>query len=180
MKNSIFREILNEECIEVNKSVSETIRCLCELSGSNRFFEDEKARVFFFCNQKGKIFVSCNVPAQRYEISHRNLYHIDGEIISKDGKTYVKLTSVYNRIFVWLTILSLPFMIALIPIAILLKIALPSEFLAPAIAAVVAAASAVALTVYRLCDVLNRGNTLIRLMEDEFKRHLSNLEQWDK
>ena len=179
MKNSIFREILNEECIEVNKSVSETIRCLCELSGSNRFFEDEKVRVFFFCNQNGKIFVRRGVHARRYRILHRKLYHVDGEIISKDGKTYVKLTSVYNRIFVWLTILSVLFMIALIPIVIFLMVTVSSGFLAPVIAAVVAA-SAVAVNVYSLCDVLNRGNTLIRLMEDELKRHLSNLEQWDK
>ena len=55
MKSTIFRKVLNEEYIEVHKSVSETIKCLCEQSGESYNETPDGMNIHFECLKNGKV-----------------------------------------------------------------------------------------------------------------------------
>ena len=175
MKKSIFRDILNEEYIEVNKSVSKTIEYLCEQSGMSRLSEDESVLINFYCTPKGKINVSYGTRDRRTI----KPYSVYGKVVSKDDKTYVKLTSVYNKIGMWTAILSLPLIIVLMPIVLLSKVTLPGQFLIPAIVACAFTMYVVVDAICSLCRIKKYGKKLIKTMEDELKRRVRNIERWD-
>lgn len=58
MKTTIFREILDEEYIEVNKSVSKTIQHIIELDSLHSEPARTDAIIICRCSKKGKITVT--------------------------------------------------------------------------------------------------------------------------
>ena len=95
MKYTIFREVLHEEFIEVNKSVPETIKCLCEQSGVCNIHTINGIRLFFKCSKKGKISIE---SSYRHREGLFPIYSVYGSVISKGNKTYVKIFSVYKNL----------------------------------------------------------------------------------
>ena len=71
MKSNIFREVLNEEYIEVNKSVSKTIQYLSEISGPVIESLPDDICISFNCSKKGKITVWSYDPASSRRVTLR-------------------------------------------------------------------------------------------------------------
>ncbi|MBR2448017.1 MAG: hypothetical protein IKB29_03435, partial [Clostridia bacterium] len=90
MKSTIFRKVLNEEYIEVNKSVTATISALCEISGPGRETFLEDTVITLHCSKKGKIKVSIfRKNVAKYQVRERGdnlypLYYVYGKVLSKD------------------------------------------------------------------------------------------------
>lgn len=106
MKSTVFRKVLNEEYIEVNKSVSETIKCLCEQSGGSYNETPDGMNIHFECLKNGKCYVRCGSNEGRSTKSMYQMYYVYGEVVSKDDKTFVKITSVYEKADFWMRIIS--------------------------------------------------------------------------
>lgn len=110
MKSNIFRKVINEEYIEVNKSVSKTIEQLCELCGTVREALPYNAEIAFNCSKKGKIITKRYFRDSWFTNEPENyipLHKIYGRVISKDNKTYVQIIYIYSRLNLWLQYLCL-------------------------------------------------------------------------
>ena len=176
MKSTIFREVLNEEFIEVDRSVPETIQYLREQSGTCHFSTSNDIRIYFECSKKGKLFVSSNVDAHRGVSELGHIYCVYGNVICKNNKTYIKITSVNKKFDVWLRRLLL---ILVIPIFIV-KICLEGHLYIPALLC------SFIVLIIGMIDLINttsiqknRGLEIVELMENEIKRRVRNIERWD-
>lgn len=104
MKSSLFRKILKEDVIEVNKSVRDTIQCLEEQSGICREEISDDIRLEFNCSKKGKlsVFYAYNDIRRNYGLARaidKSLcqYTVAGQVMEENNKTVVKITSVYRK-----------------------------------------------------------------------------------
>ncbi len=125
MKSTIFTKVLSEEYIEVNKSVSETIKHLRELCGSVRESVPYDAEITFNCSKKGKIIVKKYIPhfpSRRIE-EYFQLHKMYGHVISKDNNTFIHIVSVYSRLNLFLQYFLLTICILFCPLYFLSKIA---------------------------------------------------------
>ena len=96
MKTTIFRKVINEELIEVNKSVPETIKCLRQQIGGSHNTIPNDMGIFFECSKNGKISMYSYFKQYR-GLRNLDIYYVSGNVISKDNKTYVKIISVYKK-----------------------------------------------------------------------------------
>ena len=112
MSQPTLQEALNEEYIEVSKSVPETVRCLeeqsCERTGKCPVPMPNRMRMLFKCSKQGDIKVTSDFGLFRkwgyflfpliflfYVLCP--VYFVRGEVVSKEHKTHVKITPVYKR-----------------------------------------------------------------------------------
>ena len=177
MKNSIFRHILNEEYIEVNKSVSETIQCLREQNGLCRSSTNNDITVYFECSERGKIHVDSSFGRDIDFRGILQLYYVRGEVVSINDKTYVKITSIYKKSDIWLRSLLLVFAALLFPLLVYIK----GAFIIPAI--LISFAIFLILSFYTVNTTIKRkqqGLNIVKTMEDELKRRVQNIARWDE
>lgn len=176
MKPSIFRKILNEELIEVNKSLPETIRCLQEQTGM-KSHHDELC-IFFSCTPKGKITVNYLLGYGRRRRISLDIYKVYGEVISDSDKTFVKFTSYYDKRAMLLYIILLALTVVLLPISFLSRVSVPG-LLMPALLVCAATLIVVSYEITKLYRVKKKGKKLVELMEEELKRRVRNISRWD-
>lgn len=190
MKSNIFREVLDEEYIEVNKSVFKTIEYLCELSSSSKKDLPADTYIHFLCSKKGNIIVrytyrQSHVP--HFYNRHRTfenmypLYCVYGKVLSKDNKTYIKMNSVYKKYNLFLRYFLKTIGITIIPLYLLMSIPFhvfifnfPLFLIAVAIALVVFLDADTPLAAQK-----SRGLTMLPYMENEIKIRVKNIEQWE-
>ncbi|MBQ4119331.1 MAG: hypothetical protein IJD45_02965 [Clostridia bacterium] len=184
MKSNIFRKVINEEYIEINKSVSKTIEQLCELYGTVRESLPFDAKVIFDCSKKGKIKLRTYMMPG---LSHRRpdryfpLHKIYGRVISKDNKTYVKIISVYNRLNLCFQYLLLSSGVLLDLIYILITI--PKERFVPAFFIPFTILITIG-TIATLCRYTpksqqkKRDLVLLSAMRDEIIKRIKMIEAW--
>jgi len=177
MKKSIFRHIINEEYIEVNKSVSQTIQCLREQNGLCRSSTTNDMTVYFECSEYGKIRVDSMFER---EIDFRGIlqiYYVRGEVVSINNKTYVKITSIYKKSDIWLRSLLLVFAALLFPLLLFIK----GDFIIPAVLI-----SFAIFLILSFCTVntttkrKQKGLNIVKTMEDEMKKRVQNIARWDE
>lgn len=135
MKSTVFRKVLNEEYIEVNKSVSETIKCLCEQSGGSYNETPDGMNIHFECLKNGKCYVRCGSNEGRSTKSMYQMYYVYGEVVSRDDKTFVKITSVYEKADFWMRIISTVLAFLFLPVFLIYQFIQGQFFLPAALAA---------------------------------------------
>ena len=176
MKSNIFRKVINEEYIEVNRSVPDTVRCLYEQSGGGRHVETPGGlKLYFDCTEKGKMYVRGAGSKSKTDIYQ--MYYVCGNVISKDEKTYVKITTFYKRSDTWLRALD-TFLFVLLLGYTTYRNGVYNIFLL----FVTAALLVVGVTdMIRTTAIRKKQKTeIITLMENEIKRRVKNIEKWDE
>ncbi len=183
MKSTKLIEILDEELIEVNKSVPETIQCLQEQTGLCRSTSPDGSRMFFKCSEKGKLFVAIEnggtARSRANTMGFYQFYYVYGNVISQDNKTYVKITTVYKKSDILKYCLLLAFIILLLPVLIL-YILLNIGVNIIALAAVTGAH--IISTICLITSFSKRKNNrpkMIEIMKNEMKRRVQNIARWD-
>ena len=182
MKTTIFRKILNEELIEVNKSVAETIQFLCKLSTPSKQALPNDTGIYFDCSKKGKITVnySVNTSSFRNPENMYPLYEVHGRVLSKDNKTYIKISTVYNKYNLFLQCFFKILGVLMLPLYILSRIPL-EKFNLPFFIILTIITICIFLTFYTpISQQRSRGLTLLPLMEKEIKKRVETIEQWEK
>ena len=179
MKSTIFKKVLNEELIEVHKSVPETIKCLQAQCGGSHDSIPNDMGIFFDCSKNGKISVNSFFKHRR-GLRYLNIYYVGGNVFSRDNKTYVKITSVYKKTDIVLQILLIVLLIILAPIYIFLKSYVEGIFIVPAFIA------ASIIFIFVIIDSIHTtilrqkcGIEIIKIMENEIRKRLQNLERWN-
>lgn len=186
MKSTVFRKIVNEEFIEVNKSVPETIECLRSQSGGIANLDTEQVKIFFGCSKKGKILIDYEFARHYHRNSSRyKPYNVYGQVISKDNKTYVQITSVYNKLSFFIRILEFPLTIIFLPLIFLKDIRLwlqiPINYLIIAVAVCLAIVGIVEAEYYKVAAKEKKhGTKIVTLLENEIKRRVENIKRWDE
>ena len=173
MKYTIFSEILNEEFIAVNQSVPETIKCLCEQSGTSYANTANGLKLYFYCSRKGKI----SVKSSYY---HREglfpIYYVYGNVISKDNKTYVKVLSVYRKSDIWLRAIVSFLIIPLIILSLCLNkvLYLPAVLISFIVAIIGIIDFIKATSIRKKCAF-----KAVKIMENEIIKRVKNIEHWN-
>lgn len=173
MKSTIFREVLNEEFIEINKNIHEAIQCLYEQSGVCYISKIDGMKMFFHCSKKGKISMESSFYRREGLFP---IYSVYGSVVSKNNKTYVRIFSVYKKSNVWIRSILL---FLLIPIFILM-IYLDKVLYFPAILI------SLMVIIIGIIDFIkttsirkSRGFEIVKIMENEIKKRVENIERWD-
>ena len=186
MKSTIFTEVLNEEYIEVNKSVPATISALREISGSGRDTFPEDTVIYLSCSKKGKIIVSIyrkNVTRYNFREQGDNmypLYYVYGQVISKDNKTYIKANSVFKKSEIYTEIFWSVLAILFFPLyAIFLLGTEPIKV--PILLLSIVIGFFLSLNSYSSIPLRkSRGLTMLPHMVDEIKKRVKIIEKWDE
>lgn len=183
MKSTRFIEILDEELVEVNKSVPKTIQCLQEQEGLCRSASPDNSRMFFECSDKGELSVAIeNDGTARSRIHTRGMfqfYYVYGKVISQDNKTYVKITSLYKKLDILKCCFLLAFIILLLPLLIL-YVLLNIGFNILALAAVIMVYMiSIICLINSFSKRKNNGPKMIEIMKNEMKRRVQNIARWD-
>lgn len=104
MKSSKFKQILDETSITLNESRNVVINRLMQQNGICRNEDTYGSYLWFGCNKKGVFRV--NSPGKHHDGRGSRTYCVEGEVIEENGKTIVKIYSVYNktlRIFTYIS-----------------------------------------------------------------------------
>lgn len=204
MSQPTLQEALNEEYIEVSKSVPETVRYLeeqsCERTGKCPVPMPNRMRMLFKCSKQGDIKVTSDFGLFRkwgyflfpliflfYVLCP--VYFVRGEVISKDDKTYVKIAPAYKRSHIvirnfWIALGALLILTLYVPEAFELTVV---EFLGarrglPMMAFLFCLFAYLAAIVYAfVLESLHQKNAplAISLMKEEVKRRVHNIERWE-
>ena len=180
MNSTLFGKVLNIELIESNKSVPETIKCLREQIGGSRSIIHNNIGIFFDCSKKGKITVY-NYFKHHRGLRKLNTYYVSGNVISKDNKTNIKITSVYNRFDICLQVLSIIVFVILTPILLIFKAHIEGiPFIPFLITCFVFFIIAIIDSINVILIRQKCGSEIVKLMENEIKKRVQNIERWDK
>lgn len=186
MKSTVFRKIVNEEFIEVDKSVPETIECLRSQSGRVSELESERIGIYLECSKKGKIRVYYSFVRYYWRNQSRlKPYSVYGRVVSKDGKTYIKVTSVFNKVNTIIRMLDFPLTIILLPLVFLKDIRLwlqiPINYLIIAVTICLAILGFNMAEYYKVAAKEKKlGTKIVTLLENEIKRRVENIKRWDE
>ena len=179
MKSTIFRKVINEEYIEVNKSVFETIKCLCEQSGESYNETPDGMNIHFECLKNGKCYVRCGSNEGRSTKSMYQMYYVYGEVVSKDDKTYVKILSVYEKADFLMRIISSVLAFLFLPVYLIYQL-IKGQFFLPATLAGFAVLIVLAIDLIRSTSIRkNNHKEIIEILENEIKKRIKNIERWD-
>ena len=187
MKSNIFREVLNEEYIEVNKSVSKTIQYLSEISGPVIESLPDDIGISFECSKKGKITVWSYDPTAPRRITRFRksndtlypLYYVYGQVISKDNKTYIKMNSVYKKSEIYKQFLCTLLAFLIFPFFILYLLEV-SRFNVPIVIISLIGGFFLSLNDYSsVAQRKSRGLTILPIMENTVKKYAKNIEKWE-
>ncbi len=94
MKSTIFLKVLDSTVIKVDTPIDETIKKLRAQQGSARERDNDKNELGFFCTKKGNITVA---HANNGKLNRR-IFFIKGKVYEQDGKTFVELCYVRDRL----------------------------------------------------------------------------------
>ena len=181
MKTTIFREILDEEYIEVNKSVLKTIQHIIELDSLHSEPVRTDAIIICRCSKKGKITVTIYNPttlARSYDNQYP-LYYVYGQVISKDDKTYIHMTSVYKKSEIYIQCLWSILAVLLFPFICfsLLKSAMFNILIL-----IISLLLGFFFTINERSSVRarkSRGLTMLPNMKNELRKIIETIEKWD-
>jgi hypothetical protein len=186
MKSTIFTKVLNEEYIEVNKSVPATISALREISGSSRDTFPENTVISLSCSKKGKIRVSMyrtDITSYKFRARGDNmypLYYVYGQVISKDNKTYIKANSVFKKSEIYTEIFWAVVAILFIPLYLMYLLG-TSPLKIPILLLSLVAGIFISLNSYSPIPMRkSRGITMLPYMVDEIKKRVEIIEQWEE
>ncbi|MBE6729448.1 MAG: hypothetical protein E7568_04380 [Ruminococcaceae bacterium] len=181
MKSTMFKKIINEELIEVNKSVPETIQCLRDQTRTCNCSLPNDMMVVFKCTKKGKITMLNNFGYSRRAGGNFNVYYVGGKVISRDNKTYVQITSIYKKSDLLFRILSTISFLLLVPFLILFKIYVGELLFFPAIIAYFLVYILTLIDEIKTVSTIKKnGLEIVKIMEDEITKRVENIEHWDK
>lgn len=175
------KSILHEEWISVSKSEAETIRCLQEQTGlCHESFPDGSEYNFVECG-KGKFYiqrVGRNRRRPRAEAIYQ-MYYVYAEVLSKDGETFVKITSEYHPADVAGRVVSAIFS-ALFLLALLIICILEQK-----INIIILLIFICSFIVTCVCPLLSADKNqshqseVLAKMEEQIKRRAKSIERWD-
>ncbi len=166
---------MNEEFIEVNKSVNETIQYLCEQSGKCHTSTSNDIQMYFECAKNGKFVVTSSFGHSREGLCP--IYHVYGRVISENNKTFVKITSVYKKSDILLRSLLLILIVSLF----ILKICIEASLYILAIIASFFVLCIVIIDYIKTTSIRKRyALEIVELMENEIKKRVQNIERWDE
>lgn len=94
MKLGRHMVVLEETTIEVGIGFSETVDRLCQQNGLCRETDKYGENLYFRCDEKGRISVN---DISDKVTSRSRFYYVLGEVTEQDGKTAVKICSVYDK-----------------------------------------------------------------------------------
>jgi hypothetical protein len=178
MKSTIFRKVLSEEYIEVNKSVPDTIKYLSEIKSGTPYGD---ADIYLNCSEKGKIRVGYYIPSKTPKSPENmySFYKVYGRVIEKDNKTYIKMQTVYKIGTVYLQYVLLLFAFLLIPMCLLAKI--PVEKFNIFVFALILFCFylVIAHSYTSISKQKKLGFSLIPAMEEKLKKSVETIELWD-
>ena len=184
MKSTIFRKVLNEEYIEVNKSVTATISALCEISGPGRETFLEDTVITLHCSKKGKIKVSIfRKNVAKYQVRERGdnlypLYYVYGKVLSKDNKTYIKMNSVFKRSDIFIEVFGSLIGVLLMVLYALLLATTPIKLVVLLFSVLVSVLLSLGyFDAFPLRK--SRGYMMLPYMEEDLKNHVKIIERWD-
>lgn len=181
MKSNIFREVLNEEYIEVNESVSKTIQYLSEISGPIRESLPDDIGISFRCSKKGEITVAIYNPTAQMR-SYENqypLYYVYGQVISEDNKTYIHMISVYKKSEIYIQCLWSILAVLLFP---LICFSLLKSAMFNISTLIISLLLGFFITINERSSVKarkSRGLTILPIMENTVKKYAKNIEKWE-
>lgn len=180
MKSNLFRKVINEEYIEVDKNLSETIEQLCELCGTVRESLPYDAEITFNCQEKGKLKVERHIHhlLSRHPENYFPLHKMYGQVISKDGKTYVQIISEYSRLNLCLQYLLLTICILFCPIYLLLRIPVRTFNLPFFIILALLCSVALICGYTPKSQQKKRNLVLLPTMREEIIKRIQKIERW--
>jgi len=181
MKTTIFQEILDEEYIEVNKSVSKTIQHITELGGLHS--KPIRTDTVIICrgSKKGKITITIYNPttlAKSYDNQYP-LYYVYGQVISKDNKTYIHMTSVYKKSEIYIQCLWSILAVLLFP---LICFSLLKRAMFNISTLIISLLLGFFITINERSSVKarkSRGLTMLPHMKNELRKAIETIEKWD-
>jgi len=179
MKSTIFRKVLNEEYIAVNKSVPETIKCLRELSQTTEKPFPYDIEHHFKCSKKGKITVEIYTRTSRVRSSENlyPLYKVYGRVISKNDKTYIQISSIYKRYNLFLQYFFMALGILLVPIYILSQLPLDKMNIPLLVVFSIIGINLLLIHGAPIPQQKSLGLTLLPLMENVIKNRVKMIEK---
>lgn len=123
MRLNLFRRILDETVVEVNGSVPQTITRLCAQNGSCRQLDTYGNTMWFNCTKKGKMTVFCGDESSDLcpPLVDLRPYSVVGRVVAENGKTLVKIHTIYSRVRAALQWLFVLLMVILFPLRFLLN-----------------------------------------------------------
>lgn len=179
MKNTIFTQILDETVIELDNSREDVIDKLMQQNGRCRnktVGQDEE--IWFECFKNGKFYVS---DRYSYRDDNRRLScYVKGRVVSENGKTLVKIYSVYDKT-------NLPFIIIMIAIYLIFAIGyfaskitanIPIE--KSDILTALLLAAGILLIIFRTANGEKHKNYNLDVMKTEAFRRVEAVRLWDK
>ena len=92
MKSNLFQKVLDCTEVEVNCSYQTTVDRLRELCVVGRNTDHNDSPYIFSCNKKGSFLVTVDRRGRD------SAYGVEGRVVEENGKTKVKIYSVYNRL----------------------------------------------------------------------------------
>lgn len=186
MKSTIFREVLSEEYIEVNKSVPATISALREISGSSRDTFPENTVINLSCSKKGKILVSIyrkNITRYNFREQGDNmypLYYVYGQVMSKDNKTYIKANSVFKKSEIYTEIFWSIFAILFLPLYVIFMLG-TEPIKIPILIVSIIIGFFLSIDSYSSIPLRkSRGYMMLPHMVDEIKKRVEIIEKWEE
>jgi hypothetical protein len=105
---------------ELFTTKAEAIHRFRQMQGVCRGHMSDKNPIAFYCSAKGRITLT-NPPTREFE--HRNVTNLFGEVIERDGKTYVTYYTGYSQTTHTVKVLSIVCLAVLAVLTLLLMIA---------------------------------------------------------
>ncbi len=160
---------------ELFTSKADAIDKFMQMQGLCREEINGYQRIEFYCNKKGKIAVT-NPPSRHVEKTYSTALY--GEVIERDGKTYVSYYTVYSHYNNVLKVISLVILIAMAVLAIVAAVA-DSGQKAPYFILVLCCA----FFVFQLINALREKKNAPRdseIMIKELEKKVEAINLWDK
>lgn len=108
------------------------------------------------------------------------IYYVYGNVISSNNKTYVKITSVYRRIDIWLRYFSILLLLILVPILIVLRDVFSEHSFPPAvIISIIPFIHSIIILNKSISVYKKKGLEFVELAKNEIKKRIQNTIQWE-
>ncbi len=96
MKNTIFTKIIEQSELEIKTDCKTAIERLKAQQGICRETDSRQVTLEFLCHDDGRICV-CNYSRNKPRRDPNRLYSVIGQVTEENGKTKVKIYSLFNR-----------------------------------------------------------------------------------
>lgn len=181
MKNTIFTKILEETVIEVNGNTVDAIDKLIMQNGPCKQTITENTKVFFHCSKNGDFFVTDNNPNKIYSRRGNTLcYYVRGKVANENGKTLIKIYSVYSRSAKAFEYMSFGLCVAVIGYTLVSWLALGETISKADIFSKLVLAVLMVSVAFRVRKLTKNHKKDLAVMRDEAVRRAEAINSWDK